>query len=485
MAAARETINGGSQDSIFKEVDSGLWVKCGIDGFQGGGKSHTMVEIAIGIYQKSGLTGPVYLCDTEKQAKFTRPHLAKHGIRLTVVESQDLDVLQRAIAEVARAGGVLLIDSATKISRKLEADYKKNNNRTSIEIQDRPILNAAWEQGFEDPFVEAECHVLFTGRAAIDWGNEEIEDKKTGKIKRGFYAKGVKMAGHKETLFAPDYVIYMERQERLLTEGRKGKASEKEVWREATILKDRSTLLDGKTLRNPTFKDFEPMFDFLRGLKQGQGNQVAGDPRNIFGDDDGLRAFFKRRDIALEQLDGMLGRALPGQKAEEKQARLDCLKAVFGTYSKTAIEGLRPELIEESLPRVEAWLNDLARDKGVGSGAVSRVTYLDEITRLVLDLTQAGVTPERMIELCESAGGVQDFGHLQEGDAPKLIALLKAELTACEKPKRRNGNGSKKTKAEASPAETPPPVAVIVPRRYEVLDTPPAEDGTLALKGFE
>src|SRR6185295_9568564 len=172
MATARATINGGSQESIFKEVDSGLWVKVGIDGFQGGGKSHTMVEIAIGIYQKWGLTGPVYLFDNEKQAKFTRPHLAKHGIRLTVVESQDLDVMQKAIREVERTGGILLIDSATKISRKLEADYKQAQRKNSIEIQDRPILNAAWEQGFEDPFVEAECHILFTGRAAIDWGNE-------------------------------------------------------------------------------------------------------------------------------------------------------------------------------------------------------------------------------------------------------------------------------------------------------------------------
>ena len=443
--------------SIFKQVVSGPWVKCGIDGFQGAGKSYTMVEIAIGIYKKWGMSGPVYLFDNEKQAKFTRPLLTKHGIELTVVESQDLDVLQQAFVEVEHARGILLIDSLTKVSRKLETDYLRARKKETVEIQDRPPLNAAWLTGFEDPFVAAECHILFTGRAAIDWGNEEIEEK-DGRIKRGFYAKGVKMAGQKETLFAPDYAIYMERQERLLQQGRKGKASQKEVWREATVLKDRSTLLDGHTFRNPTFEEFEPMFDFLLSLPNGAGNQVSGDPRNIFGQDDSLRAFYKRRDIALEQLDGMLTRALPGQKAEEKQARLDCLKAVFGTYSKTAIEGLRPERIEEALPEVEKWLNKLAHEKGIGSGAVARVTYLDEITKLVMDLTTAGVKPERIVELSENAGGVQDVAHLQEGDAPRLIAALKAELAECEKPKKTNGkkNGNGKKAAAAEPVEDLP-----------------------------
>jgi hypothetical protein len=54
-----------------------------------------------------------------------------------------------------------------------------------------------------------------------------------------------------ETAYEPDMLVLMERFEEVL--GR-----DKKVWREATIVKDRSTVLDGKTIQNPKFSDFEP-----------------------------------------------------------------------------------------------------------------------------------------------------------------------------------------------------------------------------------
>jgi len=59
-----------------------------------------------------------------------------------------------------------------------------------------------------------------------------------------------------ETAYEPDMLVLMERFEEVLGE-------DKKVWREATILKDRSTLLDGKTFKNPSYQDFAPSVEAM------------------------------------------------------------------------------------------------------------------------------------------------------------------------------------------------------------------------------
>jgi len=347
-------------DSIFKDVSDSMirpWLKCALDGFPGSGKSHTAILIAIGIYKAWKHQGPIYVFDNEKAAKFLVPMMAKEGIKTRVVEGDQLDVLQAAIKEVERDGGLLLIDSLTKVYDRTVKDYLATSRtvRKQLEIQDRPIINEAWRTNFEDVFINANCHIIFTGRATVEWGNGSEVDEHSGKTKRTFFAKGVKMMGQKDTMYAPDFAIYMERQERLLESGKK------KTWREATILKDRANLLDGKTFNNPTYKDFSKMFEFLLTKPPGLAWAVEGNPTDIFGENsDDTSAFFKRRDIALEELDGVLSEALPGQTAKEKKARSACLQAIFDTYSKTKIQGMRPDVIEEALPRVRQWLQELA-----------------------------------------------------------------------------------------------------------------------------
>lgn len=351
---------GGFMDSIFKPADSMVRprVKLSLDGFPGSGKSHTATECAIGIFKAWKVKGPMFIVDNEKASKFLIPMLASHKIKAEVVETDSIDVVLKAIREVESKDGLLLIDSVTNVHSRLVRDHlgSLKNPRKTLEIQDRPLINEAWTTQFEQPFVNANCHIIFTGRAATDWGNGEEIDERTGKVKRTFFAKGVKMAGAKDTLYAPDFAIYMERQEVL--EGK-----DKKVWREATIIKDRSRILDGKTFRNPTYADLGSMFEFLLSMPEGVPNVVEGDPRNVFGEDENRQAFFKRRDVALETLEGMLTSALPGQTAKEKKARVDCVYSAYGTASKTKIEGMTPEQIEEGLPRVRAWLESLVEEQ--------------------------------------------------------------------------------------------------------------------------
>ncbi len=356
--------------SLFKDADAIVrpWVKCGLDGFPGGGKSTTAAYIAAGIYKSFGVTAPIYIIDNERSSKFLLPLFKAEGIKVKVLESNSIDIMGQAIEEVETAEGILLIDSLTNISEWVVRQHLKEAKRKRLEMQDHGIINSLWRERFEFPFVLANCHIVFTGRATNDWGNEEVTDDH-GEVKRGFYLKGPKMQGQKDTLYAPDFAIYMERIEKIggvvvkkrgKRGGTTGGTATKEIYREATVIKDRSRLCDGKTFRDPTWKDLAPMFEFLKSMPTGQPNTVEGPPLDLFGDDDDRRGFYKRRDVAVEELDGILTNALPGMTAKEKKARQDCLQAVFGTYSKTKIEGMQPERLEESLPLVREWLANLA-----------------------------------------------------------------------------------------------------------------------------
>jgi len=45
-------------------------------------------------------------------------------------------------------------------------------------------------------------------------------------------------------------------------------------WREAQILKDRSGTIDGQTFKNPVYKNFKPLIDYLLNVPVGD---VAGE----------------------------------------------------------------------------------------------------------------------------------------------------------------------------------------------------------------
>jgi hypothetical protein len=151
----------------------------------------------------------------------------------------------------------------------------------------------------------------------------------------------------------------------------------------------------------------------------------------------------------------LLSRALPGQKAEEKKARLDCLVAVYGSASKTFIESLRSTEIEDGLPAVREWLMRLYREQRVGApldstAVVDPVEQLGIINRLSTRLLDGGVTAEGLVDLYERGAGVREAKDIQPGDYSRVIAALEAEAAKLEPTpaRRRRNNGSRKADAQ-------------------------------------
>jgi hypothetical protein len=207
-------------------------------------------------------------------------------------------------------------------------------------------LKPKWKEEFSEPFVNDRYHALMCGRAGYEYSDEKDENGK-----RQIYKSGVKMKVEGETAYEPDILIMMERFEEVLEK------TGKKVWREATIIKDRSGLIDGKTFQNPTFDSFLPAVEYL--LENPVERDAPPELENSFESDDAKRDWIKRRDIALETLEAeMVKGGLAGNAGDAKKAKVAALERAFGTASWTAIKGMSPDKLNAGIDVVRAFIEE-------------------------------------------------------------------------------------------------------------------------------
>jgi hypothetical protein len=329
--------------ALFEPLENTTpFLKTGITGMAGSGKSFTSALIAAGLHAREKRDRPVVIFDTEQSSKFLKPLFKKAGIPVMVKRSRALVDL----VEVMRAcdeghASVLLIDSISHIWENFIQAYK--GNRKFIEVWDWGILKPKWKEGFADPFVQLRCHCVFTGRAGWEYSEHEVE--KDGEMKTEVRKSGIKMRTETETAFEPDLVVLMERMQELSAAGLK-------TWRQATILKDRSTLIDGKVFVNPSYSDFAPVVEFLLDSPKPETPRVMGNDADLFrssGDAAGRR----ERQVLLEKIEGSLVILHPGQKAGEKAGRLSAMKRTLGTVSTKELETMDLAKLREGLACLE------------------------------------------------------------------------------------------------------------------------------------
>ncbi len=154
-----------------------------------------------------------------------------------------------------------------------------------------------------------------------------------------------------ETAYEPDMLVLMERFEEVL-------GDDKKVWREATVIKDRSTLIDGKTFKNPTFANFEPVIDVLLLDPSKMQAEEETDSTGLFKTEEDKYEYKRRKEIALEEIEGELTKVWPSTGAGDKQKKLDALDAVFGTRSWTAVTALGIDALETGLKGIRELVND-------------------------------------------------------------------------------------------------------------------------------
>lgn len=358
--------------SLFQKADAGhSFLKAGLMGLAGSGKTHTSSLLAIGLIgymREKGVKvkGQAAFIDTENGSAWVSPRFKAAGIELMVARTRALSDLRDGINWAAANADVLIIDSITHFWTIFCDEYAvKKNRRRGLEFSDWNEVKRTWRENFTDLYLNSPLHIVMCGRQGYEYDMQVNDAGKKELVKTG-----VKMKAEGETGFEPSLLVQME-QEQTIKDG-----AVAEVSRVAYVLKDRSTVLDGKTLRNPDFQAFLP---HVRTLDIG-GVGVKVDTTRQSGDlltEDGDPTWKHReaqREIALEEIGEELRRMHSGQTEAAKAARADALEKFFGTRSWKAVEQLKlPELQEA---RNKIWLE--SRGHGYGAQIPAEPGRFDE-----------------------------------------------------------------------------------------------------------
>lgn len=336
--------NPFAASGLFRAM-SDVWTpfKASFEGFAGAGKSWTMYQMAIGIWEAEGKTGSVVLIDTEKSAKFAIPVFREAGLiegkNFFVSQSRSLVDFNKILKLANETRAILLVDSVTHLYEEMCRAFSEQKKRPITYPQDAMILKPTWKEQFTNPFVNAQnCHIIFTGRAA--WEYKMSINEQSGK--KEFNAEGVKMRGDNETAFEPDLLVLMEREQEINKDG------DVVPYRLATIMKFRNPILDGKQFRNPTWKDFEPAYRFVAsGAIATPDNQPAESSMGPLFQRGNSEAYFLQRQRAerlVEEIKGIFDQwGLGGTGGTEKAVRANLYQIVFNNRTTIALAEMHPE----------------------------------------------------------------------------------------------------------------------------------------------
>jgi hypothetical protein len=378
---AKQPIN----TDFFQELENTRpFLKMAFEGFAGSGKTFTATRVAIGLHKAIKSKKPIVYYDTERALKALKQFFDGAGIKVLTRESRSLADLSKTIDLcVAGASDILVIDSISHCWEQFIEAYRAEKKRTFIQFQDWGILKPKWKREFSDKLVMSPLHIIFTGRAGYEYEQELNEDTN----KKELVKSGIKMKVEGETEYEPDIVVLMSKVKTLDHSG------SMTLQRQAQVIKDRTTKIDGLTFNNPEFKDFKPAIDVLLS-----GKASVNDMRETtdsFVSDDEAEKQKLRRQILLEKIEQILTILFPGQSKEEKKLRAVVAEKFFETNSWKEITVMGLKNLEYGLKGLEMFRakvekkSNECKAEGVELTADEIVKIADEMKGEKFDLNEA------------------------------------------------------------------------------------------------
>lgn len=338
---------------MFKKLENNRpFLKMAFEGFAGDGKTFTATQVAIGVHKLIGSTKPIALFDTEKAFKALKPQFDEAGIEAVVNDEQrSLAALNQAIKWCEEGNAdILIVDSITHVWEEFLRAYLnrpdkngKEIKRNRLEFQDWGVLKPQWKELFSTPFVMAKCHIIFTGRAGYEYTDEKNQE--TGK--REIFKSGIKMKAETETAFEPDILVLMQKVHDLISET-------KTIHREAMVIKDRTTKIDGQIFKNPTFDNFYPA---IKVLLDGTLREVHGvDIPDTFEEfENKFSEIGKEKARIIAEMEGCFELMGLGTGAQDKQVKAWTLSQVYGVNSTEMVERKNIAVMREGLKVIQGF----------------------------------------------------------------------------------------------------------------------------------
>jgi len=325
---------------FFKEAKlTQAFLKAGIMGFAGSGKTFTASLIANGLKNYAKLKKPISFIDTETGSDFVIPMF---GGGILSAKSRAFSDLVPMCKESEKHSDILIIDSLSGFWVELMESYLVKMNRKRLRVQDFGPLKQEW-RAFTDWYVNSQMHVIVCGRAGWEYDFREDEDGVTEIQKTGTKFKAESEFGYESSL-----LIEMEH---CLAEEAVGKVGQRHINR-AWILKDRFNAINGKSFDFPTFKSFLPHIEKLNIGGAHVGVDTSRTSVGMFSGPESRSNEYKRREIALEEIKQELILQHPGRSDADKQKVIRLLKGLFGTAATSALEQLPAYKLEAGLKTI-------------------------------------------------------------------------------------------------------------------------------------
>ncbi len=352
----RKVVPVATEESFFTAIgNTKPYFKAAFEGEPGTGKSWSAALVAIGLHKKIKSKKPIVLIDTEKASKFLVPLFQEHGVEAVVRETHSLADLVTAMKICSEGySDIVVIDSITHIWMDFQEAYKRKLNRQTFQIQDWMSIKSEWNKYFSIPLVQSPLHIIATGRVSDRMEQEVDEDGR-----KEFTKTGVKMQAEKNAAYEFDVLVLMERHELI-------QRKKREVWRQATVLKGRGNLLDGKVFKNPTYEDFAPAIEaVIKDPVAARFSPTERDAGELIRTEEDKRKWVNEKKRWLEEIEGYLVSIWPSTSAAEKKNKVDALEYAFGTRSWSAIEAMHPEALEDGYAKIQEFTQKkIAEAKG-------------------------------------------------------------------------------------------------------------------------
>lgn len=301
----------------------------------------TATHLAAGLAKLSNNPNPrVAFFDTEKGSDFFVTYFQEQNVQFDVAKSRSFVELMQFMKEVTDPNNpydVAIVDSVSHVWNELKDSYEKRKRRSNgLLFQDWGPIKNEWRQ-FTDSFINSKLHVIALGRAGYEYDTDPDESGRMQLTKTG-----TKMKAEGEFGYESDILLEMER---VRNEDKKGWSNR------CYVVKDRTNMMNGKTIDNPKFEDFKPILAKLNIGGEHYGVDVSTNSQDMFDDPDKSYVEKKRQQtIAIEELNNLLVElGLDGTSTVAKQGRIELLKDVFSNASKTFIESLDPEVIRQGI----------------------------------------------------------------------------------------------------------------------------------------
>lgn len=369
---------------LRKAVNEQAYLKAGILGFPGSGKTYTASHLAIAISKSAMGTGkPVAFFDTETGSDFLIKRFEAEGVELLVAKSQAFKDLLDVGKEAQGSCSVLIVDSITHVWRELCEAYRRRKRVNRLEFQHWAEIKNEWA-AWTSLYLNSKLHIFVCGRAGYEYDTEV--DEETGK--KTITKAGTKMRVEGEFGYEPSLLIEMERVS-------KGPEPGAGYWHRAHINKDRTDTINGRafdfakpseTYRvgdwQATLAPFQPVFDSLNlgGAHLGVDDTRTSD--DMFTDEGGshARRATKVR-IALETIETTITMLWPGQDQKSKAIKLAAIEAVFGVRSWTAVEKMPLETLENGV----AFLREIEAAVKLRTDGLASADELAALAQMIQD----------------------------------------------------------------------------------------------------